>query len=219
MVRELIKTAVVTGGHSFDVIGFNNLFRNLPSVQAYIQHIDDFSAAPEIVRDWYDVVVFYIFLQKEPEDENQPSWAGKPRTMINHLGESGQGLVIMHHALLAYRGWSVWNEIVGVEDRGIGFHHGQQLNVEVRDKAHQITQDLTDWEMIDETYTMADAGSDSHILLTTDHPKSMQTLAWTRKYKNARVFCLESGHDNQTFVNPNFKQVLAQGIRWAAGSQ
>jgi len=70
--------------------------------------------------------------------------------------------------------------------------------------------------MIDETYAMADAGVGSEILLTTTHPKSMTTLAWTRTYKNARVFCLESGHDNETFVNPLFQTVLARGIRWTA---
>jgi len=42
------------------------------------------------------------------------------------------------------------------------------------------------WEMIDETYTMADAGEGSEILLTTDHAKSMKTLGWMRQYKNAR---------------------------------
>lgn len=217
MVEKLITTAVVTGGHLFDVIGFGDLFRDLEGVQAYIQHIDDFAAASEEVRDGYDVVLFYLFMQDGPHDEDQPSYAGKPKTVLEHLGESGQGLVILHHALLAYRGWSVWNDLVGVEDRGLGYYHGEQLRVEIADTEHPITHGLQDWDMVDETYTMGDVGVGSHILLTTDHPRSMHTLAWTRQYKNARVFCLESGHDNETYVNPNFKKVLLQGIQWAAG--
>jgi len=217
MSDKLINTAVVTGGHSFDVIGFGDLFRDMEGVKAYIQHIDDFAAASQEVRDGYDVVLFYSFMQDGPRDEGQPWWTGKPKTALEHLGESGQGLVVLHHALLAYRGWSVWNELVGVEDRGFGFHHGQQLRVQVADAEHPITHGLRDWDMVDETYTMGDAGPDNHILLTTEHPRSMRTLAWTRKYKNARVFCLESCHDNVCYVNPNFRKVLAQGIAWAAG--
>ena len=40
---------------------------------------------------------------------------------------------------------------------------------------------------------MADAGGDNHILLTTDHPRSMRTLAWTRTFRHSRVFCLQPG--------------------------
>lgn len=217
MTEKKIKIAVVTGGHAFDVIGFSDLFRALDGVQAYIQHIDDFAVASEETRDSYDVVLFYSFMQPEPQDNDQPWYAGKPRTALEHLGESGQGLVILHHALLAYRGWSLWNDLVGVEQRGFGYYPQEHFRVQVADPRHPITRGLTDWDMVDETYTMGDAGMGNHILLTTDHPRSMRTLAWTRKYKNARVLCLESGHDSETYANTNFQKVLLQGIQWAAG--
>ena len=47
--------------------------------------------------------------------------------------------------------------------------------------------------------------------------ESMKTLAWTRQYKNARVFCCQSGHDNQVFADSNFRTVIARGIQWLAG--
>ena len=36
------SVAVVTGGHSFDVPGFHALFRSLPDVDPYIQHMEDY---------------------------------------------------------------------------------------------------------------------------------------------------------------------------------
>lgn len=216
MSEKKIKTAVITGGHPFDVIGFGDLWRDLPDVQAYIQHIDDFAAAREEIRDSYDVILFYSFMQPEPQDENQPWYAGKPKTALEHLGVSGQGLVILHHALLAYRGWGVWNDLVGATERGFGYHQDVQLRVQVADRQHPITKGLEDWDMVDETYTMADAGESNQILLTTDNPRSMRTLAWIHRYKNARVFCLESGHDNRTYGNPGFQKVLIRGLQWAA---
>ena len=85
-----------------------------------------------------------------------------------------------------------------------------------RDVTGWITRGVAAWQMIDETYTMADAGADSEILLTTRHPKSMRTLAWTRTHNNARVFCFQSGHDNQTWQNRAFREVLSRGIHWTA---
>ncbi len=215
-MSENVKTAVVTGGHSFDVLGFHKLFRGLVGVDAYIQHIDDFASSKAPVRDSYDVVLFYFFMQDGPTDEGLPWYAGRPKTALEHLGETEQGIVVLHHGLLAYRGWPVWSEIVGVRERGFGYTPNQQIRVEIANPDHPITQGLSDWDMIDETYTMADAGVGSEILLTTTHPQSMRTLAWTRTYKNARVFCFESGHDNRAFANPGFRAMLTRGIRWAA---
>ena len=70
--------------------------------------------------------------------------------------------------------------------------------------------------MIDETYTMADAAASSEILLTGEHPKSMKTIAWARQHSKSRVFCLQSGHDDQTWQNANFREVLQRGIQWVA---
>jgi type 1 glutamine amidotransferase len=64
---------------------------------------------------------------------------------------------------------------------------------------------------------MDEAGPDCHVLLTTDHPKSLRTLAWTRQHNKSRVFVLASGHDQKTYANPNFRTVLLRGIQWAAG--
>ncbi|MBD3183970.1 hypothetical protein GF312_16920 [Candidatus Poribacteria bacterium] len=104
-----------------------------------------------------------------------------------------------------------------MEDRKLGsFHIGEKMNIHVANSEHPITKGLSDWEMIDETYVMNDADDDNEILLTTDHPKSMKTIAWARQHKKSRVFCCESGHDNRTWENDNFQTVLQRGIKWVA---
>jgi len=66
---------------------------------------------------------------------------------------------------------------------------------------------------------MADAAEDSEILVTTEYPECMKTIAWTRQYKTSPVFCLELGHDNQSWINENFRTILEQGIVWSSGKQ
>ena len=64
---------------------------------------------------------------------------------------------------------------------------------------------------------MPDAGGDNHILITTDHPQSMRTLAWTRQFRQSRVFCLQGGDGERAWVNAQFRTLLAHGMRWCAG--
>ena len=211
------RVAVVTGGHSYDVPGFHQLWRALGNdLDVYLQHLEDFASSPLEVRQAYDAVVFYIMMMDGPSDEGLPWYAGQPRTALEQLGETEQGIVILHHALLAYREWDLWSEIVGITARTFGFHHAQTVTSQIVNPAHPLTQGLAPWTMIDETYTMADAGPDSDILLTYDHPRSMRTIAWTRRFRRSRVFCYEAGHDNDTWADPNFQEVLRRGVLWSA---
>ncbi len=213
-----IKTAVITGNHPFDVPAFTRLFRVLSNVDAFIQTLDDFVADEGKVRNWYDVVVFYNFHQETPGEPNHVPGGGRGiLDALKRVGKTNQGIVVLHHGLLAFREWPFWSELVGIDERGMGYHHDQEIDVHVEDPSHPITLHLGDWAMKDETYTVNEPGADSKILLTTNHPNSMHSLAWTRTFGKARVFCYGSGHDSQAFDNPHFRTVLSRGIAWAAG--
>jgi hypothetical protein len=220
MGNEMIDLAVITGSKAHDVIGFHKLFRNLVGINSYIQHIDDFASSPEEVRDRYDVVLFFFMMQTGPVDEGLPGYCGQPKAALKHLGQTGQGIVVLHHALLAYPEWSTWSEIVGIQDRTLSkYQHDATINIKVVHTTHPITKGLSDWTMVDETYLMKNAaGGDNRILLKTDHPESMATIAWVRRYMTNRVFCFQSGHDGQAWEDENFKTILKRGIEWSCGS-
>jgi len=211
-----IMTAVVTGQHPFHVPAFHQLFRSMPEIDAYIQHLEDFVSDAGNVRNEYEVVVFYNFHQTTPGNE-QGWWERATKEALDKLGETPQGIFVLHHGLLAFAQWPLWAEIVGIPDRKFQFDMSQHLRVEIADPAHPITHGLAAWEMVDETYLMNDAGPGSHVLLTTNHPRSLKTLAWTRQSRAARVFCLQSGHDERAYENPSFRRIVSRGIQWLAG--
>ena len=212
-----IKTAVITGQHSFDVPAFTRLFRVLSNVDAFVQTLDDFVADEGKARDWYRVVLFYNFHQTTPgSPEAEPGWGRDTLAALERLGQTEQGIVVLHHSLMAFRQWPFWSTLVGIEERGFGYHHNQHLDVHIEDPDHPITHGLPDWKMVDETYTINEPGPDAHVLVTTDHPNSMHSLAWARTFGKARVFCCASGHDSQAFDNPHFRTLLSHGIAWAA---
>jgi type 1 glutamine amidotransferase len=167
------------------------------------------------VREQYDVLAFYNFHQDTPGEKHE-RWEGNHKEVLENLGKNTQGILVLHHALLAYRKWPLWSDLVGIPKRGFGYHADQTITIHVEKSDHPITRGLQDWDMIDETYTVNEPGEGCEILLTTEHPKSMRAIGWTRQYKRARVFCLASGHDNQTFANPHFQNVVARSVSWLA---
>ena len=211
-----VSVAVVTGGHSFDVPNFHRLFCALPGIEPYIQSLDDYTSTPRSAREAYEVVLFYTMKMETPSNENQPWYAGQPLTALSELGETAQGIVVLHHAILGHPNWPVWAEIVGIPDRSFGYHIGETVTTQIACPDHPITCGLAPWTMTDETYSMAGAGDGSQILLTYDHPKSMRTIAWARQYRSSRVFCYQAGHDNDTWQDAHFREALARGIAWAA---
>ena len=211
-----LRVAVVTGHHPLDFPNFQAAFRSLAGVDAYIQHMEDFVSDAGNARKGYGTVVFYNMHQHTPG--NETNWYDKKtKPALDELGTTPQGIFILHHALLAFPKWPMWSKIVGIQDRSFGYHHGQKVRTEIFRRDHPITRGLEPWEMEDETYDMADAGQGSEILLTYNHPKSMRTIAWTRTFKKARVFCYAAGHDKTAYEDPNFREVVRRGILWTAG--
>lgn len=221
MVSQLhddsILTAVITGGHDYDVIGFQNMFRQIPGVNAYLQSLEDFAADTGYSRQRYDVLLFYNMHLATPGTE--PGRLGpQVKEAMDTLGRSEQGIFVLHHALVAFPDWELWGDICGIRQRrDTGGAGGQTVRLDVSDQNHPVTNGLCPWQMIDEVYTTADADEDSEVLLTTDHPESMSTIAWTRCFGNSRVFCYQSGHDRTSFDDPGFRTVLTRGVQWAAG--
>lgn len=215
----LLKIAVITGGHHFDVIKFQQLFRELPDIDAYPQHMADFVASLPTVREQYEVLVFYTHLRAEIDSLGLPP--GRRDTFLSvleTLGSTHQGIVVLHHGLLAFPDWAIWNKVVGITDRTLReYAHNEVIDYHPADSTHPICSGLTDWTMTDETYLMNNPDTDNHILITTNHVRSMRSVAWTRQHNLSRVFCLQSGHDQHTWEHFNFRKLLHQGIKWCAG--
>ncbi len=211
-----LTVAVIEGFHPFNVVGFRDLFRSMNGMDVYHQTIENWAIDAAEMRRKYDVLVFYNMNQKfEPECGLCGPAIVKA---VDELGEpEGQGIVVLHHGILAYPESDAWSAMVGIEKRQFGFHNDQTYPVEIACPRHPIVKGMAAWEMFDETYTMDCPGNGSEALLTTPYEKSMRVIAWTRQHRNARVFCFQPGHDARSWVYPQFRQILSRGIQWAAG--
>jgi hypothetical protein len=224
-----VATAVVTGDHPFDVVSFHHMFRSLPDVDAYVQHLQDYVSDWGKVRTQYDVVLFYNFQQETPPESGPGrGWINRARAVLEELGETEQGIVVLHHALNAFLHWEFWSRLVGIpyqdricpmDEMGAGCYF-EDMPIDIADPEHPIVKGFSPWSMYGELWDFAGDALDPgcHRILVTDHPKMRRkAVAWVHQFGKARVFYLQPGHDEANYADPTFREVLSRGIRWAAG--
>jgi len=205
-----IKTAFIMGEHPYDVPYFQQMFNLIEEIEIYPQSLEMFATSPKKSREMYDVVIFYNFHMKTPAK------GSVEKTAMEELGNNGQGILILHHALLAYPDWPLWSEICGIGNRKFGYYPNEQVPCHIEKSGHPITAGLSDFVITDETYTMDEPGDGSEILITTNNKNSMKNIGWIRQYKKSKVFCYESGHDNDVYSDKNFREIIKRASLWLA---
>ena len=143
--------------------------------------------------------------------------AGNPKAAIERIVAQGQGIIILHHALLAWEKWDFWNRLIGFDNRNFRYKEGLQLKIQVADADHEIVDDLREFQILDEGYVLhGQYDGQGDVLLTTEHEDAMESVAWARQIDQCRVFCLALGHDNESWSNAGFQDALRRGIIWSA---
>jgi type 1 glutamine amidotransferase len=213
---DSIRVAVVTGGHSFDVPEFHRLFRELPGVDAYPQHMEHFASSSQAVRDAYDAVVLYG-MERGEVPEAGPHYAGNTKAALERIVDRGQGIVILHHALLAWEKWDFWDHVIGHDERNFRWKPDLDLTIEVATTEHPITRGMTSFGTMDEGYVLhGNHDGESTVLLTAEHEDIMKEVAWAREIGPCRVFVLALGDNPRAWSNAGFREVLGRGIAWVA---
>lgn len=218
---EKIKVVVITGGHGFKKEPFFAMFDSFSDIEYTGVHLQDHSEIFEDVSRWdYDVIVLFNMTQ-----EISP----KRRQNFVKLLERGVGVVALHHSIGAFQVWGEYRKIIGgkyylkaTEEEGVthkasGYKHDVDFTVHIEDAAHPITRGMGDFTIFDETYKNQVFEQENHVLLTTDHPTSDESLCWVRRYGGAKVCFIQMGHGPDAYANDSYRRLVARAIRWCAG--
>jgi len=127
-----------------------------------------------------------------------------------------------------------------------GYRHEVRHEISVASPNHPIAHGLPDtFELTDELYLCEVFEDAIDPLLRSDHDfvrenfysahhavtgnlycndnwypdEGSAILGWTRQHKNSRIVYLQPGDNTATFSNANYRQLLANAIRWAAHRQ
>jgi type 1 glutamine amidotransferase len=163
----------------------------------------------------YDVAVLYDMPKTITEEQ---------KTKFRALLQKGTGLVVLHHALVSFPDWPEYEALIGGgysqsdEKSGkAGYQHDVDIPVQIVAKDHPITRGLADFMIHDEIYWGFRVGANVVPLLKTTQPKSGNPLAWVNPHEKNRVVYLQLGHGPTAYEHPQYRELVARSIRWAAG--
>ena len=216
-----VRVLLTVGGHPYEEEPFYAMFKSMPGVTYTLAHMPkDAGLLKPGLQKQYDVLVMYDMVGGISPDQQ--------KAFVALLNE-GIGVVALHHNMGAHPNWSEFPKIIGgkfflkdMDFEGKSYKtslwdHDQDIDVTVADPDHPITKGIKNFQIHDEVYKGFWTAPNAHVLLKTDHPKNNPELAWVTQYGKSPVFYLMLGHDSKAWANPNYKQLVLNGILWAAG--
>lgn len=130
---------------------------------------------------------------------------------------SGKGFIPLHSASYCFRNSP---EVVALIGGQFKSHGGGAFSAEIVKPDHPamagVTAFETEW---DETYVHDHIADDIEVLMERVDSAGREPYTWVKEYGEGRVFYTAFGHDERTFRNPGFLQLVKSGIRWAVGEE
>ncbi|HEV3255359.1 MAG TPA: PVC-type heme-binding CxxCH protein [Gemmataceae bacterium] len=138
----------------------------------------------------------------------------KQEAAVLEFVEGGKGLVAIHCASHCFRNSDKYTALVG----GRFLRHTTGVfRARIIDAQHPAVRGVKSFESWDETYVHNQLADDIRVLMVREEQGGYEPYTWVRDQGKGRVFYTALGHDEHTWKNESFHQLLAQGIRWAAG--
>lgn len=130
--------------------------------------------------------------------------------------KKGGALLPIHCASYCFRNSDEYVKLVGAQFKS----HGEgTFTAEIVNSEHPIMQGFTPFETWDETYVHDLHTSDRTILMERVEGDHREPWTWTKEYGKGRMFYTAFGHDERTWGNAGFHQLMENGILWAVGEQ
>jgi putative membrane-bound dehydrogenase-like protein len=137
---------------------------------------------------------------------------------------AGHGLIPVHCASYCFRNSAEYvDKVVGGQ---FWRHRMDTIQTRFTQPNNSIVAGLPSFKAYDETYLHSHLQPDNNVLAvreikadqTKDRPdQKEEPYTWTRQYGKGRVFYTAYGHDERTWSQPGFQQLLERGILWAVG--
>jgi uncharacterized protein len=128
--------------------------------------------------------------------------------------QTGGGLVAIHSASASFNNSDAYVNLVG----GAFKAHGDgTFSVKHVNPDHPVKTGVPEFQSWDETYVHMKHNPDKMVLSVRVEGEHEEPWTWVRHHGEGRVFYTAWGHDERTWSQPGFQQLLNRGIRWVAG--
>jgi putative membrane-bound dehydrogenase-like protein len=154
----------------------------------------------------YDGLIVYANIDKiTPEQE---------KALLDFV-EGGKGFIPLHCASYCFRNSQKYIDLVGAQFQK---HGTGTFRTTIAEPDHPIMKGFKGFESWDETYVHTKHNEkDRTVLEYRAEDKTKEPWTWVRTQGKGRVFYTAWGHDERTWGNPGFQDLVERGIRWAVG--
>ncbi|HEX2853795.1 MAG TPA: PVC-type heme-binding CxxCH protein [Opitutaceae bacterium] len=152
----------------------------------------------------YDALLIYANIDAIAPAQDQ--------AIVDYVTQGG-GLVPLHSATWCFRNSERYVAMVGAQFKS---HGTGTFRTRIVAPDHPVMQGFTPFESWDETYVHIRHNEQGRTVLEM---RENEPWTWVRSEGKGRVFYTAWGHDERTWSNPGFQDLVERGIRFAAGQK
>jgi putative membrane-bound dehydrogenase-like protein len=181
----------------------------------YTDQADDLN--PKTLAAYDGLIVYANITKISPEQE---------KALLDFV-KNGKGFIPIHCASYCFLNSPKYIDLVGAQF----LRHGTGVfRTTITEANHPIMKGFAGFESWDETYVHTKHNTKDRIVLeyrplTLPSPPGgegkgegdKEPWTWVRTQGKGRVFYTAWGHDERTWSNPGFQNLIERGIRWAVG--
>jgi putative membrane-bound dehydrogenase-like protein len=147
---------------------------------------------------------------------NHDSITADQESALLQFVKEGGGFLPIHCASWCFRNSESYVELVGAQFKS----HGEGVfKAEIVNANHPITNGYQVFESWDETYVSDKHHPDNIVLMERVEGDHREPWTWVREYGRGRIFYTAYGHDQQTWGQPGFQDLIFRGILWSIGEE
>ena len=129
---------------------------------------------------------------------------------------SGKGFIPLHSASWCFRNS---NEVIEMTGGQFKSHKYDSFPAVITQPDHPVMKGITSIITKDETYVHDKFSKNIQVLTERVEGSHHEPYTWIRPYGEGRVFYTAYGHDENTFTNQGFLDLVLNGILWAVGNK
>lgn len=130
--------------------------------------------------------------------------------------KSGKGFIPLHSASWCFRNSGEVVEMIGGQFKS---HKYDSFPAVITQAEHPVMKGIASFVTKDETYVHDKISKNIQILSERVEGSHREPYTWVRPYGQGRVFYTAYGHDENTFTNQGFLNLVRNGILWAVGEK
>ncbi|MHA4742538.1 PVC-type heme-binding CxxCH protein [Dyadobacter sp. MSC1_007] len=166
--------------------------------------VDPNDLNPENLKK-YDGLIIYA---------NHDSLSPSQESAMKVFVEGGKGLIPIHSASGCFRNSAWYIKTIGGQ---FASHKTGSFKNTILKPEHQVMEGITAFQTWDETYVHKNLNPDKTVLGERVEGDVHEPYTWVRNEGKGRVFYTAYGHEDSTWTNKGFLDLVRNGVLWALG--